>query len=60
MTAKTTLQAKTFALRLKRLADGYHLSRLSFEEHREANRAVWAEVEKAGLDRQVAALVSAR
>ena len=60
MPTETTLQAKTFALRLKRLANGYHLSKLSFEQHREANRAVWAEVEKAGLNRQVAALVSAR
>ena len=47
-----------FAARLRRLAEAYHLDKLTYEEHTAANRVVWAEAEAAGLGRQVAAAVA--
>ena len=46
------------AARLRRLAEAYHLDKLTYEEHTAANRVVWAEAEAAGLGRQVAAAVA--
>jgi hypothetical protein len=49
-----------FAERLQRIATAHYLGKLTYEDHRDASRGVWAEVEAAGLSPQVSVLVSKR
>ena len=57
---RTPTLAASYAVRLTGLAHAYLLGKITFEEHRDASRNVWAEVDRAQLAPQVAAIVAKR